>query len=291
MVSTPNRLYYAESRDAANPFHVHEFEYGEFCEALGRHFSYLCVFLENHADGVIFSPLEVSGVETAIESVAAEPSSSHFFVAVCSARPLHGSPAFVYIPRSANILREREQHITLLERELEQKNLWLEQTKQDLNQLHENYQVLERDARQAIQTLEEENLRKTEWARQSEVEVERLKALFADLEAQLDERTAWALHLEGERAELAANYQRLEAEAEKVRNDLKACVDQLHATEAELEERTRWAQSLDRQREELEDRIGRLTADLNALFGSPAYRIGKRLGLAPVPPSDPKKRN
>ncbi|MBI3694910.1 MAG: methyltransferase domain-containing protein [Acidobacteria bacterium] len=290
VVSTPNRLYYTESRDTVNPFHVHEFEYGEFCEALERHFPHLCVFLENHADGVVFSPLVASGVETAIESVAAEPSSSHFFVAVCSARPLHGSPAFVYIPRSANVLREREQHIALLEHELEQKNHWLEQAKQDLSQLHENYQTLEREARQAIQTLEEENLRKTEWSRQSEAEVERLKGLLENLQVLFDERTAWALQLEAERADLAANYQRLEAEAEKVRADLKACVNQLHATEADLEERTRWAQSLDRQREEMEARIARLTADLNSLYGSPAYRIGKRLGLAPVPPSDPKRK-
>ncbi|MBI3697370.1 MAG: hypothetical protein HY238_21350, partial [Acidobacteria bacterium] len=118
----------------------------------------------------------------------------------------------------------------------------------------------------------------------------RLKGLLENLQVLFDERTAWALQLEAERADLAANYQRLEAEAEKVRADLKACVNQLHATEADLEERTRWAQSLDRQREEMAARIAALTADLNSLFGSPAYRIGKRLGLAPVPPSDPKRR-
>ena len=36
LVSTPNKAYYAEARGAAgpNPFHVHEFEYGEFAAAL-----------------------------------------------------------------------------------------------------------------------------------------------------------------------------------------------------------------------------------------------------------------
>ena len=48
-----------------------------------------------------------------------------------------------------------------------------------------------------------------------------------------------------------------------------------------MSERTAWAQSLDRQ-------LAQSTADLNALYGSPAYRLGRRLGLAPTPTSDPK---
>ncbi len=61
--------------------------------------------------------------------------------------------------------------------------------------------------------------------------------------------------MEADRAELAAQYQRLDAEAQQVRNDLKAVVDQLHATEADLDDRTRWAQSLDTQLEQANTRI------------------------------------
>ena len=41
LVSTPNKLYYAESRakDGPNPFHTHEFEFEEFRDALTRPFS------------------------------------------------------------------------------------------------------------------------------------------------------------------------------------------------------------------------------------------------------------
>ena len=46
------------------------------------------------------------------------PDESHFFVAVCAHRPQIGNPTFVYVPRAANVLRERERHIALLEHEL-----------------------------------------------------------------------------------------------------------------------------------------------------------------------------
>jgi hypothetical protein len=41
------------------------------------------------------------------------PDESHFFVAVCANRPQTGNPTFVYVPRAANVLRERERHIGL----------------------------------------------------------------------------------------------------------------------------------------------------------------------------------
>ncbi len=283
VVSTPNRLYYAESREEPNPFHVHEFDYEQFRQALGDHFPHCRIFLENHAEGVVFSPPEPGAVETVIESTDADPNAAHFFVAVCSARPLGGFPALVYVPRSANVLREREKHIALLASELEQKNRWLEQAKNDLAHLDREYHTLEREAQQAIDSLEQENARKTEWSRQLEAEIERLKRLIEQLQSELDEQRQWNLKLEAERTEILANYQRLEAEATQLHADLKACVDQLHATEAELEQRTLWAQSLDRQ-------VQQLTADLNAILGSPAYRIGKRIGLAPIPPSDPRSQ-
>jgi SAM-dependent methyltransferase len=290
IISTPNRVYYAESRESPNPFHVHEFDYGEFCLALEAQFPHLRVFLENHADGVVFVPPEPAGVETAIEKMTADPAGSHFFVAVCSPSPLHGSPAFVYVPQAGNVLREREKHIALLESELAQKNEWLEETKISLDRLHREHQSLEMEAaeeraraQEVVRALEEENERKTEWGRQLESEIGRLKSLIEKLQLELDEQRQWNLKLEGERNEILAHYQRLEQEANQLRADLKACVDQLHATEDDLAGRTLWAQSLDR-------KVADLTADLNALYGSLAYRIGKRLRLAPTPPSDPGLR-
>lgn len=290
IISTPNRLYYSESRPGPNPFHVHEFDYEEFCSQLRRYFPHFQVFLQNHAEGVVFSPPELTGAATTVESGAGDPATSHFFVAVCSGRPLHGSPAFVYIPQSGNVLRERERHIALLEGELEQKNRWLEETKESLAALDREHREFRQRAQEIVDALEQENARKTEWGRQLETELERLKGLIETLQAELAERTAWALQLDAERSELAANYERLNQEAEKVRADLTACVDQLHQTEAELEERTRWALGLDQRVKDLDIQVQQLTNDLNSLFGSLAYRIGKRVGLAPIPPSDPRGR-
>ncbi|MBI3665618.1 MAG: methyltransferase domain-containing protein [Acidobacteria bacterium] len=273
VISTPNRLYYAESRESPNPFHVHEFDHEEFRAALAAHFPHVSIFFENHAPAVVFSCVEHDGVEAEVEERAAEPATAHFFTAICSAEPLDRLPAFVYLPQSGNVLWEREKHVSLLA-------AWLEEAKESLAKLHAEHQALEREAaeereraQEAIRELEEENARKTEWARQVEAEVERLKGLLETLQAEYQERTAWALQLEAER-------QRLVAEVDQVRNELKISVDQLHWTEAELEKRTAWAQDLDRQ-------VERLTADLHAIFGSLAYRVGRRIRLAPTVPSDP----
>ncbi len=288
VVSTPNRLYYSEQRETPNPFHVHEFEYAEFREALERRFPHVRIFLENHADSVVFTPAEPSGVETAIERLADVPDEAHFFVAVCSPRALHGGPAFVYVPQSANVLRERERHIALLESELNQKNRWLEQTKHALDELHRSSQAFEESARRIIQDLQEENERKTEWNRQTQEELDRLKSVLTALQAEFDERSRWALQLESERAELQASCQLLSEQEEKVRRDLQACVDQLHATEAELETRTRWALDLESQVKELGRRVSHLTESLAAILASPAYRVGRRLRLAPPFQPDPR---
>ena len=297
ILSTPNRQYYSESRAVPNPFHVHEFDYEELSAALGRHFPHYRIFLQNHAASVIFSAPDSSGIEAALDRATATPTTAHFFVALCSSHALEQHPAFVYVPESGNVLREREQHIALLEAELEQKNRWLEDAKESLANLHHEHQELEREAAEErlrageiIDGLEQENARKAEWGRQLEAELERLKEGFQKLRAEFEERTAWALQLEAERTELVANFERVQKEADQVRADLIACVDQLHRTEADLEESTRWAVSLDEQVRQLTGRIEQLTADLNLLFGSMAYRIGKRIGLAPVPKSDPRSR-
>jgi SAM-dependent methyltransferase len=293
LVSTPNRLYYAESRPEPNPYHVHEFDYQEFSTALGQYFPHVRMFLQNHSEGVVFSLPEATDMELFVEPGAArsvDPGASHFFLAVCSAQPALSSPPFIYLPQSGNLLRERERHITLLQGELKQKEQWLEEAKRSLDQLHSAHQALEQEAAEdrrraqgAIEALERENARKTEWGRQLEAEIERLKAIIEKLQADLDEQTQWALKLDAERSEMLANYQRLDAEAVGLRGDLRTAVDQLHHTEAELTSRTAWAQ-------QLQSQVQQLTADLNAIFGSLAYRIGKRLGLVKPPPSDPKSR-
>ncbi len=256
VVSTPNRLYYGESRDTPNLFHVHEFDYEEFQAELAQVFPHSALFLQNHTDAIAFTPLDTRGVKIRLEHGETRPAEAHFFLAVCSQQPLYGSPAFIYIPQTGNVLRDREHHIDLLEGELQKKTSWLEQTAAELEKLSQINKSEQEKAQQAIDALERENERKTKWAE--------------DLEAKLAERTKWSLQLEAENKEVVANYRRLEDEHSRAQAELKKCVELLDRAEQTVVERTEWAQ--------------RLTRDLEALYASPAYRFGRRLGLAPSPP-------
>ena len=197
IVSTPNRLYYGEAREDPNPFHVHEFTHDEFREELGRCFPHVMLFLENHVDALVFAGEQFQGIRARLETADQTPDEAHFFLAVCSQRPLHGSPAFVYLPSSANLLREREKHIGLLQGEVNRRDEWLAAARVELDKL------------------EQENADKGSWARRLEQELAGVRAergkciqLLDDAEQRVIERTDWAQQLDGEldeaRQELAA---------------------------------------------------------------------------------------
>jgi len=177
IVSTPNKLYYAESRGAegANPFHVHEFEFEEFRDELRSVFPHVSMFLENHMEGVTFQPHEAGNtVEVRVDSTASAPEESHFFVAVCANRSQTGNPTFVYVPRTANLLRERERHIGLLAGEVSQKDDWLETAKSELARL-------QREHERQTEELNRSNL----WAESLNWEVGAGRARVAELQEEL----------------------------------------------------------------------------------------------------------
>lgn len=124
LVSTPNKLYYTEARAelGPNPFHVHEFEYEEFRQELLAVFPDVALYLENHVGAVCFAPAGASGaVDASVEDGGCDPAEAHFYLAVCSVTGgTHVAP-FTYVPRAANMLRERERHIQTLETELRQR--------------------------------------------------------------------------------------------------------------------------------------------------------------------------
>jgi SAM-dependent methyltransferase len=259
VVSTPNKLYYTESRGAegANPFHVHEFEFEEFQAELTAIFPQVALYLENHVEGVVFQPYEPGNtVEVRVDAADPAPRESHFFVAVCAHRPQVGNPTFVYIPRAGNVLRERGRHIALLEEELATKNQWLEKASREHQELlavhHQLQQELERSNRWAESLNREVGERRArvvqlqnEMAQQTEECHARLKELEADIES----KTQWA------RARDA---------------DLAHAVEILHATERELEERTRWALQLNQQ--------------LEGYRASRWVRLGRKIRLGPEVP-------
>jgi SAM-dependent methyltransferase len=288
IVSTPNKLYYTESRgrQGANPFHVHEFEFEEFRGELLRVFPHVALFLENHVEGVTFQPYEPGQtVEVRVDAEAAVPDESHFFLAVCAHRPQMGNPTFVYIPRTGNVLREREHHIAALEGELELKNGWLQKAQQDLAEFdrqHQELLALFRDQKQQLERsnqwaerlnreLGEARVRIVELQDEMQREQEKAQRMAAayetkihELEADLEAKIAWAKDAE----------RRLE---EQIADKL-AAIEALHNTERELEERTAWALRLETEGRKLEEQV-------KLYQGSRWVRLGRKVGLGPEVPT------
>jgi SAM-dependent methyltransferase len=285
IVSTPNKLYYGESRGAEgeNPFHVHEFEFAEFRDELRNVFPHVSLFLENHVEGMTFRPHEASNTaEVRVDPSDAVPDEAHFFVAVCAHRSQLGNPTFVYIPRAGNVLRERERHIALLERELEQKNTWLETAKTalaDLQREHEkqteeldksnrwaeelNGEVAARGAR--VVALQEELAADQERAR---AVAEGYAAKVTALEDDIREKTQWAIDIETS----------LKADVAKQTTELVRAVEALHQTEKELDGRTAWAHNLDAE-------LRGVQAQLTVYRESRWVRLGRKVGLGPAFPA------
>jgi len=286
IVSTPNKLYYTESRgtEGANPFHVHEFDFEEFQGELKRVFPHVVMFLENHVEGVTFQPHETGNtVEVRVDSGDPAPDESHFFVAVCAHRPQVGNPTFVYVPRAANVLREREHHIALLEGELATKDEWLRKALGEHETLVAKFRELKEElersnqwAQELNQEVGERGARIVELQEEMEHEQEAARKMAAAYEAkvrELDEdvraKTKWALDVETA----------LKADVQKQTAHLVAAVEALHHTERELEDRTAWALRL-------QDEASALAQQLALVRASRWMKLGRKAGLGPVLPPD-----
>ncbi len=246
IISTPNVEYYVESRGKTgpNPYHEHEFTFEEFQTELHKVFPHVSMFVQNHSEGFVFQSVSGSSVtEARVESGAGGPEGAHFFLAVCALSPQTGAPTFVYLPSTANLLREREKHIELLEGELALKNKWI-------------------DGHEA------EMAERARWAE--------------SLNAQLDEARGRIAALQDELKVLSAGYEKKIAELDgecrkragwgaEIQRQLTVAVDALHQTEKTIEERTNWALSLNKQVEDMEAQIR----------ASRWIKIGKVLGVAP----------
>ena len=146
LVSTPNKLYYAESRasQGPNPFHTHEFEYAEFRDALAAVFPNVTILLQNRLESQAFYPhATFAPVDAQLDSARGSAEEAHFFLAICSVDLVPETRSFLYVPRAANLLREREQHIHLLEDELAKNKTWLADVICDRQKLIDSYAELE----------------------------------------------------------------------------------------------------------------------------------------------------
>lgn len=286
LVSTPNKLYYAESRReaGANPFHVHEFEFGEFREELERVFGHVVMLAQNHVEGVAFATLEPTAtVEAAMGERGAIPEDAHFFVAVCAAEPLPELGSFVWVPAAANVLRERERHIHLLEEEVQLRTGWMEQSRAELALRNREYEDLLAMVRRLNTQVEEGNQWALKCQAESEARARRVFDLQEELVREQEEsaaiiaayeekvtgleetnaaKTRWAVETE----------ERLSAEVARFKRELASAVDLLHDSEKTVAERTAWAQGLDRELADWQARFGHL-------HGSHWVRLGLRLKL------------
>lgn len=273
IVSTPNREYYAETRrmSGPNPYHVHEFNYPEFRDALSAVFPSVTLFLQNHAAAIAFQPAAPStapAAETLLAKQPTQPESSHFFIAVCALSHQTGAPTYVYLPESGNVLREREHHIEKLEAELVLKDKWLAEKAAE----YSNY----------VASHEKELHGAQQWARDLDAALNETRARVAQLQDELDEAQQQGLKvaaaydakiaaLERESQAAATAY---EDEIAKLRDQLAKCVALLDAAEARADERTRWALAL-------QEQVAQLEARLSAVQASRWIRLGRRIGVGP----------
>jgi ubiquinone/menaquinone biosynthesis C-methylase UbiE len=274
LVSTPNKSYYAESRatKGPNPFHVHEFEFTEFCNALAKSFPRVTVLLQNRVESFAFYRQDaLQPVDVSLDAASGPAEHANFFFAVCA---IHEAPkirTFLYLPRVSNLLREREQHIALLQRELRQTKDWLDEVIADrgqLLQLHEEQtRHLEDHNRWA---LEIERYWKTAQERlvdlQDELSSQQTAArlTIASLEEENRKKTEWALETE----------RRLSAEVAAKCDELAEAVRLLDAAEATVIERTLWAQ-------DLQARVEHREAQFRMLRESRWLKLGRIFGLGP----------
>ncbi|HYL78685.1 MAG TPA: methyltransferase domain-containing protein [Bryobacteraceae bacterium] len=258
IVSSPNKRYYADSRakEGPNPYHQHEFEPSEFVAELRRVFSNVRLLLQNRVESFAFHPASSFWpAEARIDGGGGSADDANFLIGMCSFGPLPEARSFVYVPKAANLLREREQHVQLLETQLARTKQWLADTQAERDTLLNFHRQLNED-------LESRN----RWAEKLTLELgekgERVVALQNELVAQQQAGAAAVARYQAKVADLeeenrarVAGYEGKITELEK---ENRATVAAYEGKVAELEEenraRTEWAIATEaRLSKELED--------------------------------------
>jgi chromosome segregation ATPase len=214
------------------------------------------------------------------------PDESHFFIAVCAHRPQIGNPTFLYVPRVANVLREREHHITKLAGELVKKDEWLGKAQADLTEFDREHQKLLVMFREQKEQLEQSN----RWAeelnaaiaerdvriRGGQAELAReqenarrvaagYNAKIAELEQENREMAKWAFDTEA----------RLTAEIREIAASVAQTDAALEQSARDLEERSAWALRLEEEKRQLEEVLGMVRT-------SRWVKLGRKVGLGPA---------
>jgi SAM-dependent methyltransferase len=262
IVSTPNKLYYAESRQeiGPNPYHVHEFDYEEFKAALSATFPSLTLYVQNHVGAVSFQPVTAAAgqsPEINVDTLPIIPEDSHFFVAVCAASPQTGAPSFLHVPATSNVLRERESHIAKLLHEIKLKNTWLEDLQRDLTTLLAAHRAQDAELKNA-----------QNWAQSAQLQYEQSRVDLHETLVRCEaEQQAAGRAIESLRNELKTERETASQIIESLRQELTAAQQQLGEKSAQLNS----------EREE----VHRLRGVLTGVRDSRWLKIGRRVNLGP----------
>jgi SAM-dependent methyltransferase len=270
IVSSPNKNYYAESRakTGPNPFHEHEFEAEEFVTELSGVFSNVRLLLENRVESFAFHPPRTfwpAGVR--IDGGGGTAAEANFLIGLCSFGRLPDPQSFVYVPKAANLLREREQHVQLLEQQLIRTKKWLAEAQAERNTLLDLYrnqtdELMERNRWAERLGAELESLGQVlvNERKQAEALASEYDARVIQLEADTQVKTEWALATA--------------ASLEEKSNELVRCLELLQAAETNVEERTVWAQRTEKLRADL-------ATQLDLIRQSRWIRLGRKFRLGP----------
>jgi SAM-dependent methyltransferase len=263
IVSSPNKRYYGATRGEAgpNPYHEHEFEAQEFVQELGRVFPQIRLLLQNRVESFAFHPpVSFWPAEARIDGGGGNAEDAHFFIALCSRGPLPEPKSFVYVPRAANMLRERELHVEALEHQLAD-------IKTDRQALLELF-------RQQTRELEGRN----EWAQRLDTDLKSAGEVIVALQNEMAELTAayqgQLAHMEEQDRVKTEWARKASADLEAKCQELAECVRLLDETEATVRERTIWAQTAEAQR-------AQLAAQLEMIRDSRWVKLGRQVGIGP----------
>ncbi|HEX5226475.1 MAG TPA: methyltransferase domain-containing protein [Bryobacteraceae bacterium] len=263
IVSSPNKRYYAETRAATgpNPYHEHEFEPAEFVGELERVFGNVRLMLQNRVESFAFHPASSFWpAEARIDGGGGNADDAHFLIALCSRGPLPEPKSFVYVPKAANLLRERE--------------LYVEALKKQLADVKANRQALLEAHRRQTRELEERN----EWAKRLDGELtaagETIAALQNEAAEQARAYQAQFDHMDRENQAKTDWAQKASAELEAKCQELAHCVELLETAEATVRERTVWGQAAEATRQQL-------AAQLEMVRTSRWVKLGRKAGLGP----------
>ena len=202
VISTPNRIFYSQESHQNNPFHTQEFNFPEFIAFLNSVFSSVEIYFQNHIAGVIISnpSLSLETITCLKSGLDDLGSTSNFFVAVCSQDSSYQPRLenFCLLPSSGNLLRERQEDIQRLEKEVQRLDSVLKRFQTQYEErtgwaLQLNRQVKRRD--KALVHLRNEFDDRTRWALELSCQLKARDEAEIQLRSEFEDRTAWALQL------------------------------------------------------------------------------------------------